>query len=85
MLTTHSKTKRPHEALLQLDIELTHHMYSVGGSSPIYRGTPMRHHPCVVLILTSPFMHKDKDANTSDDMQTYAEIFRISQRKVSIS
>ena len=48
MLFTHGWTKRPREALLQLDIGLWLRMISVGGS----RKAPMRHHPCVVVILT---------------------------------
>ena len=47
MLFTRSWTKRPREASLQLDIGLLLHMFSVGGS----RKAPMRHHPCVAVIL----------------------------------
>ena len=48
MLVNHSRTKRPREALLQLDIELKLYLFSIGGS---LRAT-MRYHPCVFLILT---------------------------------
>ena len=48
MLVNCSGTKRPREALLQLDIELEVCMFSIGGS----RKAPVRYHPCVFLILT---------------------------------
>ena len=47
MLVTRSRTKRPREALLQLDIELRVCMLSIGGS---LRAT-VRYHPCMLLIL----------------------------------
>ena len=48
MLVNHSWTKRPREALLQLDIELGIRMFRIGGS---LRAT-VRYHPCLFLILT---------------------------------
>ncbi len=48
MLVNHSWTKRPREALLQLDIELGICMFRIGGS---LRAT-VRYHPCLFLILT---------------------------------
>ena len=48
MLFTRSWTKRPREALLQLDIGLGFCMFSIGGSLR----APMRYHPCKILILT---------------------------------
>ena len=51
MLVNHSRTKRPREALLQLDIELGLCMFSIGGSLR----APVRYHPCIFLILT-PFI-----------------------------
>ena len=48
MLFTRSKTKRPREALLQLDIGLGFFMFSIGGSLR----APVRYHPCEILILT---------------------------------
>ena len=50
MLDTHSRTKRPREALLQLVIGLLFHMFSIGGS---FR-TTVRYHPYVVIILIYP-------------------------------
>jgi len=49
MLVNHSRTKRPREALLQLDIELGLCMFSIGGSLR----APVRYHPCIFLILTA--------------------------------
>ena len=49
MLVNHSRTKRPREALLQLDIELGIHMFRIGGSLR----APVRYHPCLFLILTA--------------------------------
>ena len=49
MLVNHSRTKRPREALLQLDIELGVYMFRIGGSLR----APVRYHPCVLLILTA--------------------------------
>jgi len=51
MLVNHSRTKRPREALLQLDIELGLCMFSIGGSLR----APVRYHPCIFLILTPYF------------------------------
>ena len=51
MLTNRSWTKRPREALLQLDIELGIHMFRIGGSLR----APVRYHSCLFLILTSRF------------------------------
>ena len=51
MLTNHSWTKRPREALLQLDIELGLYMFRIGGSLR----APMRYHPGIFLILTLNF------------------------------
>ena len=48
MLVTRSWTKRPREALLQLDIGLGFCMFRIGGSLR----APVRYHPCKVLILT---------------------------------
>ena len=48
MLSTRSWTKRPREALLQLDIELRFYLFRIGGSLR----APVRYHPCIVLILT---------------------------------
>ena len=48
MLVNHSRTKRPREALLQLDIELGLYMFSIGGS----RKASVRYHPYIFLILT---------------------------------
>ena len=48
MLVNHSWTKRPREALLQLDIELGICMFRIGGS---LRAT-VRYHPYMFLILT---------------------------------
>ena len=47
----YGRAKRPREALLQLDIELEVHMFSIGGS----RKAPVRYHPCLFLILTLRF------------------------------
>ena len=47
MLVTHGRTKRPREALLQLDIELWFYMFSIGGS----RKATVRYHPCEIAIL----------------------------------
>lgn len=49
MLVNHSWTRRPREALLQLDIELGISMFSIGGSLR----APVRYHPCMFLILTA--------------------------------
>ena len=51
MLVNHSWTKRPREALLQLDIELGIYMFRIGGSLR----APVRYHPCLFLILTLKF------------------------------
>ncbi len=51
MLTNHSWTRRPREALLQLDIELGIYMFRIGGSLR----APVRYHPCLFLILTRKF------------------------------
>gem|GEM_PF-3995071 len=50
MPCTRSQTKRPREALLQLDIGYCPSMFSVGGS----RKATMRHHPYSdnILIMT---------------------------------
>ena len=47
MPATRDRTKRPREALLQLDIGTLFLMFSIGGS---LRAT-VRYHPCVVIIL----------------------------------
>ena len=52
MLVNHSWTKRPREALLQLDIELGIYMFRIGGSLR----APVRYHPCVLLILTTYYV-----------------------------
>ena len=49
MLVKHSWTKRPREALLQLDIGIGVSMFSIGGSLR----APVRYHPCLFLFLTS--------------------------------
>jgi hypothetical protein len=51
MLVNHSWTKRPREALLQLDIELGIYLFRIGGS----RKASVRYHPGLFLILTSRF------------------------------
>ena len=51
MLVNHSWTKRPREALLQLDIELGICLFSIGGS----RKASVRYHPGLFLILTPRF------------------------------
>ena len=48
MLVTRGWTKRPREALLQLDIELRLCLFRIGGSLR----APVRYHPCIILILT---------------------------------
>ena len=52
MLDNHSRTKRPREALLQLDIELGVCMFRIGGSLR----APVRYHPCMLLILTTLYV-----------------------------
>ena len=52
MRHTRSKTKRPREALLQLDIDTLSHMFSIGGSLR----APVRYHPYVVMCLI--FFHE---------------------------
>jgi len=52
MLVNHSWTKRPREALLQLDIELVIYMFRIGGSPR----APVRYHPCMLLILTALYV-----------------------------
>ncbi len=47
MPCTHSQTKRPREALLQLDIGYRLSMFSIGGSLR----APVRYHPCSVATL----------------------------------
>ena len=51
MLTNHSWTKRPREALLQLDIELGLYLFRIGGS----RKATVRYHSSLFLILTPRF------------------------------
>ena len=51
MLVNHSWTKRPREALLQLDIELGIYLFRIGGSLR----APVRYHPCLFLILTRKY------------------------------
>ena len=51
MLVNHSWTRRPREALLQLDIELGIRLFRIGGSLR----APVRYHPCLFLILTRKF------------------------------
>ncbi len=48
MRHSRSKTKRPHEALLQFDIDNLLYMFSIGGSLR----APVRYHPCIVTYLT---------------------------------
>jgi hypothetical protein len=48
MRHSRSKTKRPHEALLQFDTDTLLHMFSIGGT---LRG-PVRYHPYAVVYLT---------------------------------
>ena len=48
MLVNHSWTKRPREALLQLDIELGIYLFRIGGSLR----ASVRYHPCIFLFLT---------------------------------
>ena len=48
MLVNRSWTKRPREALLQLDIELGNYLFRIGGSLR----APVRYHPDIFLILT---------------------------------
>ena len=48
MLVTRGWTKRPREALLQLDIELRLYLFRIGGSPR----AQVRYHPCIILILT---------------------------------
>ena len=48
MLVTRGWTKRPREALLQLDIELRLYLFRIGGSLR----AQVRYHPCIILILT---------------------------------
>ena len=52
MLITCSWTKRPREALLQLDIGIGINMFSIGGSLR----APVRYHPCMLLILTALYV-----------------------------
>ena len=47
MPATRDRTKRPHEALLQLDIGIFFHMFRIGGS----RKAPVRYHPYVIVYL----------------------------------
>ena len=52
MLVNHSWTRRPREALLQLDIELGLCMFRIGGSLR----APVRYHPCMLLTLTTYYV-----------------------------
>ena len=47
MRHSRGQTKRPHEALLQLDIGILPHLFSIGGSLR----APVRYHPYVVMCL----------------------------------
>ena len=49
MRHSRSRTKRPREALLQFDIDLFLHMFSIGGSLR----APVRYHPYAVTCLTA--------------------------------
>ena len=53
MLVTRGRTKRPREALLQLDIGLLSQLFSIGGRSVYFIcGSSVRYHPVVMVSLT---------------------------------
>ena len=58
MPVTHSRTKRPREALLQLDIGIELNMFSIGGSLR----APVRYHPCLFLCLI--FLHESGEEDS---------------------
>jgi hypothetical protein len=58
MRHSRSRTKRPREALLQLDIDIFLHMFSIGGT---LRG-PVRYHPYAVIYLTTLHESGERDS-----------------------